>query len=255
MEICVLASGSSGNCFYIENNNNNGILIDAGISTKQIVNRLFSIGKSPLTVKGIFITHEHSDHVKGADFFARKFKVPIFATKKTIEACNLCSEPELINSIGNNESTKICGMDVEAFSKSHRAADPISFNIFNKKKISIMTDIGYACQNVVDNVHDSDFLCLESNYDPDMLKNGKYPYFLKKWIESDIGHLSNADSAKCVFENGSSKLKYVVLSHLSKNNNAPHVALDSFGLLKQRKNFSPKVFISEREMPTRVFTV
>ena len=254
MEICVLASGSSGNCFYVENKNQ-GILVDVGISTKQIVNRLFSIGKNPFNVKGIFITHEHSDHIRGANVFARKFKVPIFATKKTIESCNLCSEPDLINRIGNNERVNFCGMDVEAFSKSHRAADPVSFNIYHKKKISIMTDIGYACQNVVDNVHDSDFLCLESNYDPEMLKNGKYPYFLKKWIESDIGHLSNEDSAKCVFENGSSKLKHLVLSHLSQNNNTPSVALDSFSLLKQRKNFSPSIFISERNSPTPIFRI
>ena len=154
-----------------------------------------------------------------------------------------------------HETVNFCGMDIESFSKSHRAVDPVSFNIYNKKKISIMTDIGYACQNVIDNVHDSDFLCLESNYDPEMLKNGGYPYFLKKWIESDIGHLSNENSANCVFENASSKLKYLVLSHLSKNNNTPSTALDSFGLLKQRMNFSPKFFVSEREMPTRVFCV
>ncbi|MBS3079581.1 MBL fold metallo-hydrolase [Candidatus Pacearchaeota archaeon] len=253
MEICVLASGSSGNCFYIEKNNN-AILIDAGISTKQIVNRLFSIGKNPLNVKGIFITHEHSDHIKGADVFARKFKIPIFATGKTIDSCNLCSNEDFINKIRNNETVNFCGMDIESFSKSHRAVDPVSFNIYDKKKISIMTDIGYACQNVVDNVGNSDLLCLESNYDPEMLKNGGYPHFLKKWIESDIGHLSNGDSAKCVFENSSSKLKYLVLSHLSKNNNHPDVAMRSFQLLKKKNSF-PKIFVSERERPTAIFKI
>ncbi len=254
MEICVLASGSSGNCFYIENNNQ-AVLIDAGISTKQIVERLSIIRKNPFNIKGIFITHEHSDHIKGADFFARKFNVPIFSTKKTIESCDLCSDQDLINYINNDEIIKLSGMDIEAFSKSHRAADPVSFNICNKKKISIMTDIGYACNNVIDNIADSDLLCLESNYDSEMLRNGKYPYFLKKWIESDIGHLGNFDSAKCVFENSSSKLKYLILSHLSKNNNTPALALDSFKLLKKKKNFSPKIFVSEREHPTPIFRI
>ncbi len=253
MEICALASGSSGNCFYIENNNQ-AVLIDAGISTRQIIDRLYIIGKNPFNVKGIFITHEHSDHIRGADVFARKFNVPIFSTKKTIEICNLCSNEDLINPINNDEIIKISGMEIQAFSKSHRAADPISFNISSKKKISIITDIGYACNNVVDNIENSDLLCLESNYDTQMLRNGNYPSFLKKWIESDTGHLSNEESAECVFQYSRSKLKYVILSHLSKNNNNPALALNSFQLL-MKNNFSPKIFISHREHPTQIFRI
>ena len=254
MEICVLASGSSGNCFYVENDKK-AILIDAGISTKQIVDRLFSIGKSPLNIKGIFITHEHSDHVKGCDVFARKFNVPVFATKKTIDSSNLCSNCDLVNPIKNNEDVDLCGMNIEAFSKSHKAVDPVSYNIFYEKKISIMTDIGFACNNIIDNVHDSDLLCMESNYDNEMLRNGKYPYFLKKWIESDIGHLSNEDSANCILNNASSKLKYLILCHLSKNNNTPKIALKTFNMLDDRNNFSDKLLVSEREMPTKIFRI
>ncbi|VVB78375.1 Ribonuclease BN [uncultured archaeon] len=249
MEFCALASGSSGNCFYVENSGN-AVLIDAGISAKQIFERLSSIGKKPENVKAIFITHEHSDHIRGADVFTRKFNVPIFATKKTSESCNLCSDSDMINIIKNDESFSIGGMRVEAFSKSHKASDPVSFNVSNGKKISIITDVGFACENVIANVSDSDALFLESNYDETMLENGPYPYFLKKWIKSDIGHLSNSQSALCVLENANSKLRYLILSHLSKNNNTPQAALESFNILKEKKNFSPRILVSERESPS-----
>jgi phosphoribosyl 1,2-cyclic phosphodiesterase len=256
MEICALASGSSGNCFYIENNKTkSAVIVDCGISAKQITERLGFIGKNPGNIKGIFITHEHSDHVRGVDVFSRKFKIPIFATKKTAESCFLCSDEELINFIKNNETVDLGGMKIEAFSKSHKAADPVSYNVFNGKRISIITDVGYGCENVITNISNSDGLFIESNYDDNMLDNGPYPYFLKKWIKSDVGHLSNFQSATAVLENASSKLKCVVLSHLSKNNNTPLAALSAFGLLKERRDLCPKVFVSERHRATQVFRV
>jgi phosphoribosyl 1,2-cyclic phosphodiesterase len=253
MEICALASGSSGNCFYV--GNKNGILVDAGISTKQIIERLNIIKKNPENIKGIFITHEHSDHIKGADVFARKFNIPIFLTKKTFENCFLCSDEDLINFIKNDERVSLCGMEIEAFSKSHNCLDPVSFNIHNGKQVSIITDVGYGCKNVIKSVSESDFLCIESNYDEKMLDNGHYPYFLKKWVKSDEGHLSNNQSALCVLENASSNLKNIVLSHLSKNNNTHNIALKSFNILKERRDLCPKVFISEREFPTKLFKI
>jgi len=254
MELCALASGSSGNCFYVSNGNS-GILIDAGISTKQIIERMSLINKSPETIKAIFITHEHSDHIRGADVFARKFNVPIFATKKTVQASFLCSNEDLINTIRNNETIDINDVEVEAFSKFHRAADPVSYNISNGKKISIITDVGCVCNNVIKHVSDSDFLCIESNYDEEMLENGPYPYFLKKWIKSDIGHLSNAQSASCILTHAKPSIKHVMLSHLSKNNNSPDLALKSFSILKQRKDFSLKISVSQRESPTALFKI
>jgi len=230
-------------------------LIDAGISAKQIVNRLCFLGKDPSKIEGIFVTHEHSDHIRGCDVFSRKFNVPIFATKGTSDNCLLCSDNEHINLIRNNEVLKIGGMEIEAFTKSHRAVDPVSYNISNGKKISIITDVGYACDNVISNVTDSDLLCIESNHDIEMLENGPYPYFLKKWIKSDIGHLSNNQAANCVLENGSSKLKYIILSHLSQKNNTPECVLSSFSILKNRKNFNPKLIVSQRERPTEILKI
>jgi phosphoribosyl 1,2-cyclic phosphodiesterase len=254
MEICALASGSSGNCFYIENRKNSGILIDAGITCKQIEERLGKIGKKPENIKAMFITHEHSDHTRGADVLGRKFNIPIFATKKTIKSRFLCNDEKLINTIKNNETLQTAGLQIEAFSKSHRAEDPVSYNVINHKRVSIITDAGHACKNVISNVADADFLFLESNYDELMLKNGPYPSHVKAWIKSDIGHLSNTQSGLCVLEHGSRKLKNVVLSHISENNNMKELALKTFNsLIKERKDLRPNVSLSCKEAPTKVF--
>lgn len=255
MEISALASGSSGNCFYVENEGK-AVLIDAGISCKQIVERLHSLKKNPDRIKAIFITHEHSDHIRGADVFCRQFKVPIFATKKTAQSCFLCSSRDFIKHIKNNETVKIGGMNVEAFSKSHNAADPVSYNVWNGKKISIITDAGYGCKNVIANVSDSDFLCIESNHDEIMLEKGPYPYFLKQWIRSNEGHLSNLQSALCVLEHAPSRLKHVMLAHISKINNTSKLAMETFNhLLKERKDLHPKISVSERERPTALLRI
>jgi len=189
MELSVLGSGSSGNSFFIQNNEN-AILVDAGLSAKQITSRLETIKRSPDMIKGIFITHEHADHIRGADVLARYFNIPIFATKKTIQNSFLCSNPDLINSIKNTEILNLAGMEISAFSKSHQAADPVSFSITNGKTLSIITDAGFACENIISAVNQSDFLCLESNHDEKMLVEGPYPYFLKQWIKSVNGHMS-----------------------------------------------------------------
>ena len=260
MKISALSSGSSGNAFYVENEKNDkAILVDCGISCKRIEERLSSIKRKPENIKRIFLTHEHSDHIKGADVFARKFNIPIFATKKVIKSGFLCDDSELLNSIKNDETSKIIGLSVTAFPKSHLAVDPVSFSIFDSKQnktLSIITDAGYACKNICDNVSSSNFLCIESNHDLDMLENGNYPWHIKKWIKSDIGHLSNTQAACCVAEHGTKKLKNIVLSHLSEHNNTPEKALDTFSyMLSQRKDLSPKLHASLRFSATPLFKV
>ncbi len=245
MEISALASGSSGNCFYV--GNGKGLLVDAGISCKQIEERLKKVGKNPEKIQGILITHEHTDHIRGADVFARRYQVPIFATKKTILERELCSQEDLIKTIKNNQKMSIAGMDVEAFPKPHKAQDPVSFNIIDGRKASIITDIGYCNESVIKNVSDSNFLCIETNHDLGMLENGPYPLFLKKWIGSDSGHLSNLKSALCILEHGNKNLKHIMLSHLSENNNHPQIALNTFKLLNERKDLNPELIVSGRQ--------
>lgn len=248
MKFAALSSGSSGNCFYI-NNGNSSLLVDCGISCSQVLSCLADLNQDASKIKGIFVSHEHTDHIRGIDVLARTLGIPIFATKGTSKNSFLCSQDDLINEIKPDETIKLGGMEVSAFSKSHDASEPVSFQIKNGKIISIITDIGYACKNVQEAVQDSDFLVLESNHDIEMLENGPYPYFLKKRILSDIGHLSNLSSGLCVLEHGKRKLKNLMLAHLSENNNNPRLALSCFrNLLKERKDLKPRLLLSERNV-------
>ncbi len=255
MEISALASGSSGNCFYV-GSEKCAILIDAGISTKQILEKLLVIGGDARKIKGIFITHEHIDHVRGVDALARKLNIPIFATKATAQNCFLCSDKNLIKIIKRNSAVKVNGLKIEAFSKSHDAADPVSYNVYEKKKATIITDAGHVCKNIKNHVSNCDLLCIETNYDDKMLMNGPYPYYLKKLIGSDKGHLSNNQAGLCALEYASPKLKRVILSHISKTNNTPELAYSTFSnIIKERSNLSPIVNVSVREEPTELFKI
>ena len=187
---------------------------------------------------------------------ARRLNIPIFATKSTIKSINLCSNKELIRPINSNAIIRMMGLKIEAFSKVHTAADPVSYNIYEEKKISIITDAGHVCKNIQKNIADCDFLCIEANHDELMLETGPYPFFLKKWISSDKGHLSNKQAALSVLEYASKKLNTIILSHLSQTNNTPEIALNTFtSIIKQRFNFSPNISVSLRENPTKLFKI
>jgi len=204
LEVSVLASGSSGNCFYICSDAGD-ILIDAGISCKQICQRLQSLGKSIENIKGIFVTHEHSDHISGIETLSHKFNIPVYVNSGTLENCFI--DMGNINLIHSNEDFDLDGLKILPFSKNHDAADPVSFLIKNgSKKISVITDVGCKCDNVINAVRESDMVILEANHDINMLKNGHYPHHLKKRIGSIIGHLSNYDSALLVLEHANAKI-------------------------------------------------
>jgi phosphoribosyl 1,2-cyclic phosphodiesterase len=253
-----LASGSSGNAFYVEHEKSKqAILIDLGISCKKACSILESKKINPENIKGIFVTHEHSDHTKGIDVFARKFQVPIFLTKGTYQETFVCSDENLINFIKNDAEIKINGLRIRAFSKPHDCLDPVSFSVYdNDKTVSIITDIGHANKNVCEAVSDSDLLFMEANHDIDMLKEGPYPIYLKKRILADDGHLSNYQSSLCLLEHSSKKLKKIILSHLSEINNTPNIALKTaHSLIKERRDLNPELFVSERHNPSEVFRV
>ncbi|MFH1802856.1 MAG: MBL fold metallo-hydrolase [archaeon] len=246
MEVCALASGSSGNCFYV-GNGNGGILVDVGISCRQVYDRLSARGINPGSIGGIFLTHEHVDHIRGVDVFARSLGIPIFAPRGVLKDRFICSKDELLRVLKG--IVKINGLIVEGFSKSHKAVEPVSFSICEGgKRVSVITDVGVVCKNVAKAVKKSDFLFLESNHDLKMLEEGRYPAFLKKWISGKDGHLSNEEAAECVLRHGSKKLKGVVLSHLSENNNAPEVALTTWAKAFYGKKDAPEVFVSTREL-------
>ncbi|MBU1004434.1 MAG: MBL fold metallo-hydrolase [Nanoarchaeota archaeon] len=247
MEFCALASGSSGNCFYVKEGNS-AVLIDAGISAKQILERLSSIKQSPKWIKGIFVTHEHTDHIRGIDVFASKHNIPIYMTKGTAESSCVCREDNLVNVIKNNEHVKLNGLSVEAFSKSHDAADPVSYSVSaGGKRVAVVTDIGFACKNVIDHISCAHSVILESNHDTKMLEDGNYPIYLKRRIASDKGHISNYNAALLLLQHGPKGLKNAMLAHLSENNNTPDIALKTFELLKERKDLKVNIKLSLRD--------
>ena len=226
MNLCSIASGSSGNCIYI-GNSNAGILVDAGISKKRIVEGLTSIDVNPEKLNGILITHEHSDHISGLGVFTRKYKVPIYATRETIarilnsKSLGVLDE-NLFHEIKPDESFYVEDIKVNPFSISHDAANPVSYTFDNaNKRVGIATDLGTYDDYIISNLEDCNALLLEANHDINMLQVGAYPYSLKRRILSDVGHLSNDNSGRLLSRLFTDKLKYIFLGHLSKENNYP----------------------------------
>lgn len=255
MRFAALSSGSSGNCFYIAEKNQ-AILVDAGISCKQILSRLTGLGENPLNIKAIFVTHEHIDHIRGIEVLSKNLNIPVYATSGTINSQTICSNENLLCEISENETIKIAGMEITSFPKSHDAEMPVSYKIQKNKIISVITDIGYACKNVISSIKESDAIILESNHDVDMLQNGSYPYFLKKRILSEKGHISNHDSSIAVRNNSSEKLKNIILAHLSEKNNTQDLALTSFKeKLSERKELTPKIIVSNKFYTTPIIKI
>jgi phosphoribosyl 1,2-cyclic phosphodiesterase len=228
MEICSLYSGSSGNCIYVGSEKTR-ILVDAGLSGKKIQEGLKSIGIEPKDINGIVITHEHDDHIKSAGILSRRFNIPIYANTNTWESMINCLgdiREENIKVFEGHNPFEIGDIGVIPYTIPHDAVDPCGYSfIHGKGKISIATDVGHASDIIKENIKDSDFILLEANHDVEMLKVGPYPYHLKKRVLSNSGHLSNEDAGKTIVEILNSKMKKVMLGHLSKINNYPELAL------------------------------
>ncbi|MBR2703860.1 MAG: MBL fold metallo-hydrolase [Clostridia bacterium] len=224
---CSLYSGSSGNSLFIQSENTN-ILVDAGESARKIENALSSINVDAKNLNAILVTHEHIDHVKSLGTLAKKYNIPVYATKETWEAMPDQAEkidPSLQNTYVASEEFKIGNLTIKPFSISHDAANPCGFSISHgKKQMSIATDLGYVSKEVSDALEKSSFVLLESNYDPEILKFSRYPYPLKRRISGEFGHLSNGDAAKLVVQLAKKNLNTVMLGHLSKENNFPELA-------------------------------
>ncbi|MGD2084816.1 MAG: MBL fold metallo-hydrolase [Candidatus Aminicenantes bacterium] len=267
IEVCGLASGSNGNAFFIRTGAD-CFLVDAGVSCKQICLRLQQIQHHIDEIKGIFITHEHSDHVRGLRVLLNKFPIPVYITKKTYKRLPDVIDQDQLHFIRSNDRITINSTVIQSLPKSHDAVDPSLFSFYYKdKKISVVSDIGCICENVIEAIKDANIICLESNYDETMLWEGYYPYFLKQRVAGEHGHLSNATAGKLILNHASPHLEYVLLSHLSENNNTPDIALQTIQsavkerqdlrhlqtILTSRSGISPVVKI-DTEVP-RLFSI
>jgi phosphoribosyl 1,2-cyclic phosphodiesterase len=225
--IASLNSGSNGNCYYI-GNSNEAVLVDVGLSCRETEKRMKQLGLSMKTVKAIFISHEHGDHIKGVSVLAHKYSLPVYITNITAT-----HGPRLISHLAKtftaNEPITIGELLVTAFTKQHDAADPHSFIItYKQATVGVFTDIGIACQQVIRYFKQCHAIFLEANYDEDLLENGKYPLHLKNRIRGGEGHLSNRQALELFVEHRPPFMTHVLLSHLSKENNTPQLAKELF---------------------------
>lgn len=233
MRLCSIASGSSGNCIYAGSDATH-ILIDTGISGKRITEGLKDLEISAADLDGIFITHEHADHIKGLGVISRKHHIPIYCTKGTLNAI-LADEKttgpidtELFHVVKADEKCRIKDLDITPIRISHDAAEPVAYRInYGKQSMAVMTDLGTYNEYTVEALRGVQGLILEANHDVRMLEAGPYPYYLKKRILSDRGHLSNELSGKLLCEIMHDDLKAVFLGHLSKENNLPELAYEA----------------------------
>ena len=229
-KFCSLFSSSDGNCTYI-GCSEGGILIDVGISTKRTEQALSDIGVPPSSLAAIFVTHEHSDHIKGIRVFAERYGIKVYSSAGTLagmEELNAVTQKTKADVIPEN-GIEAGGMFVRAFRTPHDSRESTGYSIVTPdgKRLSVATDIGTVTDAVMNAVYGSDLILLESNHDVGMLQNGPYPYFLKQRILSTHGHLSNENCAKAAVKLAESGTTRFVLGHLSKENNIPSLAFET----------------------------
>ena len=257
-----LFSGSSGNAIYVGCGDTH-LLVDAGMSGSRVTHELEKIGLDPHRLSAILCTHEHVDHIRGVGILSRKYNLPVYATEGTwlgmsekigaVDALNRCiMVPEQDFYIGE--------MNITPFSTPHDANEPVGL-VFECRgaRFAIATDCGCIKKGWFSHVKGADAVLLESNYDPDMLKAGSYPYDLKRRILSNKGHLCNDDSAACCVELAKNGTRHIVLGHLSKENNFPQLAMECCRLALKENGIITgedlRLDIANRDETTGVFSI
>lgn len=249
--ITSLNSGSNGNCYYI-GNETEAVLIDAGISCREIEKRMKRLGLSIQKVKAVFVSHEHSDHIRGISSLVKKYQLPVYITAPALRFGRLYLENHLVKNFKAHDAVSIGQLKITAFPKLHDAADPYSFVVCNEEvTVGIFTDIGSPCENVIHHFKKCHAAFLETNYDEEMLHKGNYPFHLKKRISSEKGHLSNHQALELFKNHRPSFMTHLLLSHLSQNNNSPKLAEEIF---KQHAN-GVQMIVASRYRETEVYTI
>lgn len=248
--ITSLNSGSNGNCYYA-GNKTDAVLIDVGLSCRETEKRMQKLGLNMKTVKAIFVSHEHGDHIKGVSTLANKYNLPVYITDKTAK-----HGPRLIGHIAKtfaaSETVTVGSLSITPFTKYHDATDPHSFIInYDGITVGVLTDIGKVCKEVIHYFKQCHAVFLEANYDEVMLENGRYPIHLKNRIRGGFGHLSNKEALDLFTAHRSPALSHLLLSHLSKENNLPELVEELF---KQHAN-GVTITVASRYKATPVFTV
>lgn len=253
MEIIALASGSKGNALYVSSGETS-VLIDAGISAREVERRLCLFGKSAADLSGIVISHEHIDHIRGVGPLARRFELPVYVTETTYRAAEpgLMKLP-LLSLIDPEAPFEIGTLWFSPFLISHDAVEPLGFSLTDGTlRVGVATDLGIVTQLVRENMRGSHVAVIEFNHDPDMLMEGPYPWDLKQRIRGRKGHLSNPMASKFVETIFHADLEKVVLAHLSETNNTPEVAMQSLGERIECHLNPEQIIVARPDRPVKV---
>ncbi len=251
MFIASLNSGSNGNCYYI-GNSEEAIFVDAGLSCAETEQRMARLGLDMNVVKGIFISHEHSDHIFGLSALVQKYKMPVYLTTGTLREIRGKRLRAFVRLFESHQPVSIGGLTITPFPKKHDARDPHSFVVrCMQTTVGIFTDIGQICEQVVCYFRQCHAAFLEANYDEGMLQQGRYPQFLKNRIRGGQGHLSNHQAFELFTTHRPDFMTHLLLSHLSKENNSPELLLTLFN---QHKT-DTEVIIASRYQESQVYPV
>ncbi|QAY67525.1 MBL fold metallo-hydrolase [Paenibacillus protaetiae] len=259
LQFTVLASGSTGNATIIHNGDKM-IMVDAGLSVKKLEELMLERGVRGHQLDALFVTHEHSDHIKGLGAFARKHDLQVFANEATWGAMErhvgkIAPEKRVVMQTG--EAVLIGSMEVQSYPISHDAAEPVGYTFTEYgEKLALATDLGYMSDKVKKHIIDSDVLVLESNHDTEMLRMGRYPWNIKRRILSDVGHLSNVAAGEALCELLTDRTKRVYLAHLSLDHNMMDLAmmtvqsvLEDRGLFFKKDEFPLRPTYHDRPTP------
>jgi phosphoribosyl 1,2-cyclic phosphodiesterase len=252
MRVAVLGSGSGGNAVVVEGAGRR-LLIDAGFSCRELEKRLELVGLAGSDVHALVLTHEHVDHARGAERFAARHNLPVYATAGTLEGTPLAEEPgRPVVRIRSGEPCEAAGFRLEAFAVPHDAREPIGLVIEDVDgcRFGLVADLGTRSQLAWGRLRELDVLVLETNHDLDMLRNGPYPWPLKQRVAGRHGHLSNGDAAEGLPELLCDRLRWVVLYHLSRTNNLPGLAAAIVSEALARAGSAAAVEVSTQAQPT-----
>lgn len=265
MRLCSIASGSSGNCIYVGSEKTH-LLVDTGISKKRIEEGLCELEVKGEEIDGIFITHEHIDHIQGLGVFCRKYEVPIYASRGTIAGISACKSigklPEgLLKEIDTDTPFTIGDLSVKPFSISHDANEPTGFRIEQgERAVAVATDLGTYDDYIVENLKGLNAVLLEANHDVHMVEVGPYPYPLKQRVLGERGHLSNELSGRLLCDILHDNLNCILLGHLSKENNYAELAYETVKLEVTLGNTPYKgddlpIMVADRDKMSKIFQI